>query len=252
MPTPPRYEVIGIAGLAEVHPGDDVARLVMDAARAQGTPIASHDVLVIGQKVISKAEGRILRLSAVEPSPATQRIAANLGRDPRLLEVILRESRRVVRMDKGVIITETHHGWICANAGVDQSNVDADTVALLPEDSDGSARAFRERIQALAGAEVAVIIADTFGRPWREGLTNVAIGVAGMAALRDYIGEPDSAGRPLQATILAVADELASAAEIVMGKLDRIPAAIVRGLRIEMSDAGSKPLLRDPARDLFR
>lgn len=252
MPTPPRYEVIGIAGLAEVHPGDDVARLVMDAARAQGTPIASHDVLVIGQKVISKAEGRILRLSEVEPSPATQRIAANLGRDPRLLEVILRESRRVVRMDKGVIITETHHGWICANAGVDQSNVDADTVALLPEDSDRSARAFRERIQALAGAEVAVIIADTFGRPWREGLTNVAIGVAGMAALRDYIGEPDSAGRPLQATILAVADELASAAEIVMGKLDRIPAAIVRGLRIEMSDAGSKPLLRDPARDLFR
>ena len=252
MPTPPRYEVIGIAGLAEVHPGDDVARLVMDAARAQGTPIASHDVLVIGQKVISKAEGRILRLSEVEPSPATQRIAANLGRDPRLLEVILRESRRVVRMDKGVIITETHHGWICANAGVDQSNVDADTVALLPEDSDRSARAFRERVQALAGAEVAVIIADTFGRPWREGLTNVAIGVAGMAALRDYIGEPDSAGRPLQATILAVADELASAAEIVMGKLDRIPAAIVRGLRIEMSDAGSKPLLRDPARDLFR
>jgi coenzyme F420-0:L-glutamate ligase/coenzyme F420-1:gamma-L-glutamate ligase len=252
MPTPPRYEVIGIAGLAEVHPGDDVARLVMDAARAQGTPIVSHDVLVIGQKVISKAEGRILRLSQVEPSPATQRIAANLGRDPRLLEVILRESRRVVRMDKGVIITETHHGWICANAGVDQSNVDADTVALLPEDSDRSARAFRERIQALAGAEIAVIIADTFGRPWREGLTNVAIGVAGMAALRDYIGEPDSAGRPLQATILAVADELASAAEIVMGKLDRIPAAIVRGLRIEMSDAGSKPLLRDPARDLFR
>jgi len=252
MPTPPRYEVIGIAGLAEVHPGDDVARLVMDAARAQGTPIASHDVLVIGQKVISKAEGRILRLSEVEPSPATQRIAANLGRDPRLLEVILRESRRVVRMDKGVIITETHHGWICANAGVDQSNVDADTVALLPEDSDRSARAFRERVQALAGAEVAVIIADTFGRPWREGLTNVAIGVAGMAALRDYIGEPDSAGRPLQATILAVADELASAAEIVMGKLDRIPAAIVRGLRIEMSEAGSKPLLRDPARDLFR
>ena len=252
MPTPPRYEVIGIAGLAEVHPGDDVARLDVDAARAQSTPIASHDVLVIGQKVISKAEGRILRLSEVEPSPATQRIAANLGRDPRLLEVILRESRRVVRMDKGVIITETHHGWICANAGVDQSNVDADTVALLPEDSDRSARAFRERVQALAGAEVAVIIADTFGRPWREGLTNVAIGVAGMAALRDYIGEPDSAGRPLQATILAVADELASAAEIVMGKLDRIPAAIVRGLRIEMSDAGSKPLLRDPARDLFR
>jgi coenzyme F420-0:L-glutamate ligase/coenzyme F420-1:gamma-L-glutamate ligase len=249
---PPRYEVIGIAGLAEVHPGDDVARLVVDAAAAQGTPIASHDVLVIGQKVISKAEGRLLRLSQVEPSPATRRMAENLGRDPRLLEVILRESRRVVRMDKGVIITETHHGWICANAGVDQSNVDPDTVALLPEDSDRSARAFRERVHALTGAEVAVIVADTFGRPWREGLTNVAIGLAGMAALRDYIGVPDSAGRPLQATILAVADELAGAAEIVMGKLDRIPAAIVRGLRLDTGDAGSKPLLRDPARDLFR
>jgi coenzyme F420-0:L-glutamate ligase/coenzyme F420-1:gamma-L-glutamate ligase len=224
----------------------------VEAAAAQGTPIAAHDVLVIGQKVISKAEGRLLRLSEVEPSPATRRIAENLGRDPRLLEVILRESRRVVRMDKGVIITETHHGWICANSGVDQSNVDADTVALLPEDSDRSARAFRERVHALTGAEVAVVIADTFGRPWREGLTNVAIGLDGIAALRDYIGVPDSAGRALQATILAVADELASAAEIVMGKLDRIPAAIVRGLRFEASDAGSKPLLRDPARDLFR
>jgi coenzyme F420-0:L-glutamate ligase/coenzyme F420-1:gamma-L-glutamate ligase len=179
-------------------------------------------------------------------------MADALGRDPHLLEVILRESRRVVRMDKGVIITETHHGWICANAGVDQSNVDTDTVALLPEDPDGSARALRERIHALTGAEVSVIIADTFGRPWREGLTNVAIGVAGMAVLRDYIGEPDSAGRTLQATILAVADELAGAAEIVMGKLDRIPAAIVRGLRLEPSDGGSKALLRDPARDLFR
>jgi len=249
---PPRYEVIGIAGIAEVRPGDDVGRFIMEAAVAQGTPIVTHDVLVIGQKVISKAEGRILRLSEVEPSPATRRIAENLGRDPRLLEVILRESRRVVRMDKGVIITETHHGWICANSGVDQSNVDADTVALLPEDGDRSARAFRDRVHALTGAEVAVIIADTFGRPWREGLTNVAIGLAGMAALRDYIGVPDSAGRPLQATILAVADELAGAAEIVMGKLDRIPAAIVRGLRFEVGDAGSKPLLRDPARDLFR
>jgi coenzyme F420-0:L-glutamate ligase/coenzyme F420-1:gamma-L-glutamate ligase len=251
-PAPPRYEVIGVVGLGEVRPGDDVARQVVEAAAAQGTPVASHDVLVLGQKVISKAEGRLVRLSQVEPSPATRRIAENLGRDPRLLEVILRESRRVVRMDKGVIITETQHGWICANSGVDQSNVDPDTVALLPEDSDRSARAFRERVHALTGAEVAVIIADTFGRPWREGLTNVAIGLDGIAALRDYIGVPDSAGRPLQATVLAVADELASAAEIVMGKLDRIPAAIVRGLRFEAADAGSKPLLREPARDLFR
>jgi coenzyme F420-0:L-glutamate ligase/coenzyme F420-1:gamma-L-glutamate ligase len=250
--TPVRYEVIGVTGLAEIRAGEDMGRLIAEAAAAQGTPLATHDVLVVGQKVISKAEGRILRLSEVEPAPATRRMAESLGRDPRLVEVILRESRRVVRMDKGVIITETHHGWICANAGVDQSNVDLDTVALLPEDPDRSARALRDRIHALTGAEVAVVVSDTFGRPWREGLTNVAIGLAGMAALRDYVGVPDSAGRPLQATILAVADELAGAAEIVMGKLDRIPAAIVRGLRVEAGEGGSKPLLREPARDLFR
>ena len=251
MPVPPRFEVIGIIGIAEVRSGDDVARLILEAARAQGTPLVTHDVLVVGQKIVSKAEGRTLRLSEVEPAPATRRMAESLGRDPKLLEVILRESRRVVRMDKGVVITETHHGWICANAGVDQSNVDPDTVALLPEDSDRSARTIRDLILARTGAEISVVIADTFGRPWREGLTNVAIGVAGLAALRDYVGMPDSAGRPLQMTMLAVADELASAAEIVQGKLDRIPAAIVRGLRVEPGD-GSKPLLRDPARDLFR
>ena len=252
MPAPPRYEVIGIAGIGEVRPGDDVGRVIVDAANAQGTPLATGDVVVVGQKIISKAEGRLLRLSAVEPSEATRRMAEALGRDPHLLEVIMRESRRIVRMDKGVIITETHHGWICANAGVDQSNVDADTVALLPEDPDRSARELRSRLGTLSRAEVAVVIADTFGRPWREGLTNVAIGVAGMAALRDYIGLPDSAGRPLQMTMLAVADELAAAAELVMGKLDRVPVAFVRGLSVESGDRGSTPLLRDPARDLFR
>jgi coenzyme F420-0:L-glutamate ligase/coenzyme F420-1:gamma-L-glutamate ligase len=156
-------------------------------------------------------------------------------------------------MDRGVLVTETHHGWVCANAGVDQSNVDAEMVALLPEDPDRSARALADRFRDVAGGDVAVIVADTFGRPWREGLTNIAIGVAGMAALRSYLGERDPAGRPLQATILAIADELASAAEPVMGKLDRIPAAIVRGLSIAPDDgSGSKSLLRDPARDLFR
>ncbi|OLC11605.1 MAG: coenzyme F420-0:L-glutamate ligase, partial [Candidatus Rokubacteria bacterium 13_1_40CM_69_96] len=179
-------------------------------------------------------------------------MATGLGRDPRLVEVILRESRRIVRMDQGVLITETHHGWVCANAGVDQSNVDVECVALLPEDPDGSARALRDRIRALAGVDVFVIVADTFGRPWREGLTNVAIGLAGLSPLRSYLGERDPAGRPLQATILAVADELAAAAEPVMGKLDRIPAAIVRGAPLTPSEEGSKPLLRDPARDLFR
>ena len=248
----PRYEVIGVAGIPEVRGGDDVARLIAEAAARQGTPLATGDLLVVGQKIISKAEGRIVRLTDVTPSPIAQSMAAGLARDARLVEVILRESRRVVRMDRGVLITETHHGWVCANAGVDQSNVDVDCVALLPEDPDRSARALRETLRARPGVDVLVIVADTFGRPWREGLTNVAIGLAGFAPLRSYLGERDPAGRPLQATILALADELAAAAEPVMGKLDRIPAAIVRGLGLTPSEEGSKPLLRDPARDLFR
>ena len=249
---PPRYEVIGVEGIGEVRPGDDVARIVVQAAAAQGTPLVAGDVLVLSQKVISKAEGRLLNLTDITPSTMATTFATELGRDPRLIEVILRESRRVVRMDRGVLVTETRHGWVCANAGVDQSNVDADMVALLPEDPDRSARAFRDAVRAQTRVEIHVIVADTFGRPWREGLVNIAIGVAGFAPLRSYLGERDPAGRPLQATILAIADELAAAAEPVMGKLDRIPAAIVRGLPMAPSEEGSKALLRDPARDLFR
>jgi coenzyme F420-0:L-glutamate ligase/coenzyme F420-1:gamma-L-glutamate ligase len=249
---PPRYEVIGVEGIGEVRPGDDVARIVVQAAAAQGTPLVAGDVLVLSQKVISKAEGRLLNLTDITPSTMATTFATELGRDPRLIEVILRESRRVVRMDRGVLVTETRHGWVCANAGVDQSNVDADMVALLPEDPDRSARVFRDAVRAQTRAEIHVIVADTFGRPWREGLVNIAIGVAGFAPLRSYLGERDPAGRPLQATILAIADELAAAAEPVMGKLDRIPAAIVRGLPLAPSEEGSKALLRDPARDLFR
>jgi coenzyme F420-0:L-glutamate ligase/coenzyme F420-1:gamma-L-glutamate ligase len=249
---PPRYEVIGIEGIGEVRPGDDIARIVLDAAARQGTPVAGGDVLVLSQKIVSKSEGRLLNLTEVTPSTMATTFATELGRDPRLIEVILRESRRVVRMDRGVLVTETRHGWVCANAGVDQSNVDAEMVALLPEDPDRSARAFRDAVRTHTRSDVYVIVADTFGRPWREGLVNIAIGVAGFAPLRSYLGERDPAGRPLQATILAIADELAAAAEPVMGKLDRIPAAIVRGLPLAPSEEGSKALLRDPARDLFR
>jgi coenzyme F420-0:L-glutamate ligase/coenzyme F420-1:gamma-L-glutamate ligase len=248
----PRYEVIGIEGIGEVQPGADVPALVLDAAARQGTPVLGGDVLVLSQKIISKSEGRLLNLNDVAPSTMATTFATELGRDPRLIEVILRESRRVVRMDRGVLVTETRHGWVCANAGVDQSNVDAEMVALLPEDPDRSARAFRDAVRTRTRAEIFVIVADTFGRPWREGLVNIAIGVAGFAPLRSYLGERDPAGRPLQATILAIADELAAAAEPVMGKLDRIPAAIVRGLPVAPSEEGSKALLRDPARDLFR
>ena len=249
---PPRYEVIGIEGIGEVLPGDDVARIVLEAADRQRTPVAGGDVLVLSQKILSKSEGRLLNLNDVTPSTMATTFATELGRDPRLIEVILRESRRIVRMDRGVLVTETRHGWVCANAGVDQSNVDAEMVALLPEDPDRSARAFRDAVRTHTRHEVYVIVADTFGRPWREGLVNIAIGVAGFAPLRSYLGERDPAGRPLQATILAIADELAAAAEPVMGKLDRIPAAIVRGLPLAPSEEGSKALLRDPARDLFR
>ncbi len=249
---PPRYEVIGIEGLPEIGRGDDLVHAIAHAAAGQGTPVAAGDLLIVSQKIVSKAEGRIVRLTEITPSAETVQMAAELGRDPRLIEVILRESRRVVRRDKGVLIVETHQGWICANAGVDQSNVDADTACLLPEDSDRSARELRDGLRALTGHDLGIIIADTFGRPWREGLTNVAIGVAGLEPLKSYLGEKDPAGHVLQATILALADELASAAEPIMGKLDRIPAAIVRGLRVDPGDGGSKPLLRDPARDLFR
>jgi coenzyme F420-0:L-glutamate ligase/coenzyme F420-1:gamma-L-glutamate ligase len=249
---PPRYEVIGVEGIGEVQPGDDIARIVLDAAARQGTPVTGGDVVVLSQKIVSKSEGRLLRLSEITPSTMATTFGTELGRDPRLIEVILRESRRVVRMDRGVLVTETRHGWVCANAGVDQSNVDADMVALLPEDPDRSARAFRDAVRTHTRSDVYVIVADTFGRPWREGLVNIAIGVAGFAPLRSYLGERDPAGRPLQATILAIADELAAAAEPVMGKLDRIPAAIVRGLPVAPSEEGSKALLRDPARDIFR
>lgn len=251
-PQPPRYEVIGLVGIPEVRPGDDLARLVDEAARAQGTPLAPRDLLVVSQKIVSKAEGRIVRLEAVEPSPRAREVAEAIGRDPRLVEVILAESRRVVRQAPGVLIVETHHGWVCANAGVDQSNVDADTACLLPADADASAARLADALAARTGHRPGVIVADTFGRPWREGLVNVAIGVAGLEPLRSYLGARDPAGHVLQATIIAVADELASAAEPVMGKLDRVPVVIVRGLDWTPGASGSRPLLRDPARDLFR
>jgi len=249
---PRRYEVVGIEGLPEIHRGDDLAGLVVQAARAQETPLEAGDRLVVSQKIVSKTEGRIVSLASVVPSREAAEIAEEIGRDPRLVEVILRESRRVVRKAPGVLIVETHHGWICANAGVDQSNVDAETACLLPEDSDRSARQLRERFRGLTGHDLGIIIADTFGRPWREGLTNVAIGVAGLEPIKSYLGEKDPAGYVLQATILAVADELASAAEPVMGKLDRIPVVIIRGLDWPRGETGSRALIRDPARDLFR
>lgn len=249
---PVRYEVIGVEALPEIRPGDDLARLVAEATQRQGTPLRINDLLVVCQKVVSKAEGRLVRLPEVVPSPRAEEMAGELAKDPRLVEIILRETRQVIRMDKGILVVETHHGLVCANAGVDRSNVDADTACLLPEDPDRSAEALRAGLRRLVGHDVPVIVTDTFGRPWREGLANVAIGVAGLRPLRSYLGERDPAGNVLQATVIALADELAAAAEPVMGKLSRIPAAIIRGLDWEPGEGSSRELLRDAARDLFR
>jgi coenzyme F420-0:L-glutamate ligase/coenzyme F420-1:gamma-L-glutamate ligase len=251
-PRAPRLAVFGIGGIPEVRAGDDLARLAIAAAAAQGTPLQAGDVVVLSQKAVSKAEGRLVPLADVIPSPLALEVGRSQKKDPRLIELILRESRRIVRMDRGILITETRHGQICANAGVDQSNVGLGWACLLPEDPDASARTFAERMQAELGVDVAVIVADTFGRPWREGLVNVAIGVAGFRPLQTFLGVPDAHGYTLQATILAVADELAAAAELVMGKLDRVPVAVVRGYRVDPGAGSARELLRDPNLDLFR
>jgi coenzyme F420-0:L-glutamate ligase/coenzyme F420-1:gamma-L-glutamate ligase len=249
---PARYEVIAVEGLPEIRRGDELAPLILEAARRQDTPIQDRDLLVVSQKIVSKTEGRVVRLADVAVSDEARSVADEIGRDPRLVQVILGESRRIVRKAKDVLIVETRHGFVCANAGVDQSNVDADTACLLPEDSDRSAGALRAHLRTLTGHELAIIVADTFGRPWREGLVNVAVGLAGFEPIVSYLGQLDPAGHVLQATILALADELAGAAEPVMGKLDRVPVAIIRGLDWPRGDGSSRALLRDPARDLFR
>lgn len=245
--------IIGLAGLPELAPGDDLASLIIDAAARQGTPLQAGDVLVVTQKAISKAEGRLLDLRTIEPSPFARHLAQGYDKDPRVVEVILRESRRIVRMERGVLITETRHGFVCANAGVDASNVaQDDTVSLLPEDPDRSAAALRAAVREKLGVEVAVVISDSFGRPWREGVANVAVGVAGMLALRDYTGQRDPHGYTLRVTVMAVADELAAAAELAMGKLERVPAAIVRGYDYPQGCGKAADLVRPPELDLFR
>jgi coenzyme F420-0:L-glutamate ligase/coenzyme F420-1:gamma-L-glutamate ligase len=245
--------IIGVRGIGEVRPGDDPAALLLAAFERQGERFQDRDILVVTQKIVSKAEGRLVDLDGVEPSETARDLSAVSQRDPRLIEVALRESARIVRMERGVLISETSHGFVCANAGVDASNLGSpNVVALLPVDPDASANRIRRRIVEQAGVELAVVISDTFGRPWRNGQTNVAIGVAGLRPIRDYRGRPDSAGLTLQVTEIAVADELASAAELAMGKLDRVPAAVIRGYPYEPGDGHARELVRDPALDMFR
>ncbi len=244
-------EILPIGGIPEVRPGDDPSALI---ARAVGDDLLkTGDVVVVTHKVVSKAEGRLVDLATVEPSVLAKGFAARYEKDPRQIEVVLRESKRIVRMDRGIIISETHQGFVCANAGVDASNVPGDeTVCLLPLDPDASARRLRDVLASLAGGDLAVIVSDSFGRAWRHGITNVAIGVAGMQPLADYRGERDPHGYPLTASILAVADEIAAAAELVMGKTKGIPVAVVRNYPYERGSGTGRDLLMEPERDLFR
>jgi coenzyme F420-0:L-glutamate ligase/coenzyme F420-1:gamma-L-glutamate ligase len=244
--------IIPLPGMPEVRRGDDLAALIIEAA-GRGPGIEVGDVFIVTQKIVSKAEGRVLSLAGVTPSPEAERLAAETDKDARLVELILRESTRIVRQRGAVLITETRHGFVCANAGIDVSNVGPEgTVALLPVDPDRSAQELRAAIRERTGADVAVIISDTFGRPWREGHTNVAVGLAGMLPFVDYVGQVDPYGYELRVSTLAVADELAAAGELVMGKLDGVPVAIVRGYDYPRGEGSARQMVRDQEKDLFR
>jgi coenzyme F420-0:L-glutamate ligase/coenzyme F420-1:gamma-L-glutamate ligase len=245
-------QVIGVPGMPEVTRGDDVAAMIAQTVRSADLNLIDRDVVVIAQKIVSKAEGRAVYLDSIEPSARAREWAEAWDKDARVVEVVLRESKRIVRMERGVLISETEHGFVCANAGVDTSNVAEGTVTLLPKDPDASATRIRAALEKAFGVGLAVIVSDTFGRPWREGLVNVALGVAGIAPLIDYRGQKDSHGRPLKVTVMAIADELASAAELVMNKSAGIPVAIVRGFDYDTREATARELIRAAELDLFR
>ena len=252
MAAPAEYRVFAVGGIPEVRDGDDLAGLIAEALEAQETPLEPGDVLVVTQKIVSKAEGRVVQLDTVTAGDFAKEWADAWEKDARAVELVLRESRRIVRMTNGLILSETKHGWVCANAGIDQSNVSEGAVCLLPLDSSGSAAAIRRGLVERGQADVPVIISDTFGRPWRNGLTNVAIGVSGMQPIYSYIGQTDAAGYDLRVTEMCWADELAAAAEPVMNKLDAVPVAVVRGLNVPLEEGDHQPLIRDAAQDLFR
>jgi coenzyme F420-0:L-glutamate ligase/coenzyme F420-1:gamma-L-glutamate ligase len=252
-----RVEVVALAGLPEVVEGDDLPAMIGDALDATPgvLPFEPGDVLVVTQKVVSKAEGAIVDLRAIEPRPEAVEWAAAWDRDARQIEVVLREARRVVRKAYGVLIVETHHGFICANAGVDASNVgpgSGDLVTLLPRAPDASAARIRASLAQRFGTDLAVIVSDSFGRPWRWGITDVAIGVSGLLPLEDLRGTPDADGRVMQSTVRAVADEIASAAELALGKVAGRPVALVRGARPPAGEGTVGDLVIPSANDLFR
>jgi coenzyme F420-0:L-glutamate ligase/coenzyme F420-1:gamma-L-glutamate ligase len=244
-----------IGGLGEIEPGDDLVAAIVGTIRGLNVPVGRGDVLVVTQKVVSKSEGALVALDSIEPSARAVEWASTWKKDPRLIELVLRESVRVVRMTRGVIISETRHGLICANAGVDTSNIRPGWAALLPADPDASARRLCAGFRGAFGTPVGVIVSDTFGRPWREGQVNVAIGIAGLAPMTDYRGGVDSYGRPLVSSAIASADEIAAAAELVMRKSDGVPVAVVAGTGLgvaPLDGPGARSLIRPPEEDMFR
>jgi coenzyme F420-0:L-glutamate ligase/coenzyme F420-1:gamma-L-glutamate ligase len=252
-----RLEAVAIGGLGEIQQGDDLPALIADslADATDVLPLRDDDVMVVTQKIVSKAEGAIVDLTTVEPRAEAVDYARRFDRDPRQVEVVLREAKRIVRMENGLIITETHHGFVCANGGIDASNVgprSGDIVTLLPKDPDASADRIREAIRGRLGKDLPVIVSDSFGRPWRFGITDVAIGVSGLLPLDDLRGTPDADGRVMHSTVRAVADEIASAGELVLGKTTGRPLALVRGASFQRGDGRIAVVIMPPEMDLFR
>jgi coenzyme F420-0:L-glutamate ligase/coenzyme F420-1:gamma-L-glutamate ligase len=245
--------IIGLENIREVCEGDDIANLISEAAKKQEIVIENNDIIIVTHKIVSKSEGRIIDLNNIRTSSFAEELSKQLKKDPRLVEVILGETRRIVKMWNKHLITETHHGFVCPNGGIDESNIKGnDKVVLLPRDPDDSAKKIMDRIKELTGSKVAVIITDTFGRPWRRGQINVAIGTAGIAPLMDYRGSKDAYGRMLKVTNIAIADELAASGELVMNKTDNIPVAIVKGYITYKEKGTGKDIIRPSSEDLFR
>ncbi|MGH7907836.1 MAG: coenzyme F420-0:L-glutamate ligase [Candidatus Binataceae bacterium] len=243
----------GIEGIPLISRDDDLAKIICRAATSSGLAFQPGDILVVCQKIVSKAEGRIKNLGTVAPSALARNHAARFDKDPRTVQLALENANRIVRMRNGVLIVETGPGWVCANAGVDESNsISEETAILLPEDADASARRIRAGIKQLAGVDAAVVISDTFGRPWREGLTEICLGISGMNPLLDLRGTNDLGGRELHHTIIAIADEIASAAGLLMEKSSGIPAVLVRGYEYKLAEGNSRALIRPAENDLFR
>lgn len=250
---PAEVRVVGLDGIPEIQPGDDLVASIGDAIESSSFTLEEGDILVVTHKIVSKAEGQLVDLTQIEPSPLAEMFARRWDKDPRQTEVVLRESVRILRMERGVMICETRHGFVCANAGVDASNVPGDdTVCLLPAHPDDSAAMLRDGLTARFGVAPAIIISDSFGRPWRRGITNVAIGVAGMLPIADYRGSTDAWGHDLRVTIMAIADELASTAELVAGKTDARPVALIRGYAYPRGHGSARDLVLEPEKDLFR